>query len=295
MTETDKQNIVELLGRLLEENYVFPIVGKELNLMLQHNYYQGRYNKELIEDFIEKLTQDVFGLCKDKHFKIVLNDSIVPPEKRFSSINFGFEKLTFMTSKVAYLKLSRFCSPSFASKIAHDTMGKLADITHLIVDVRNNGGGHPDMVKLVTSYFFDSNEPVLLNTIRWRGDASLDEFWTEKVNGSYPDLNLYVLTDRSTLSAAEEFCYNLQSLERALLIGETTGGAAHPCKLFELTSGLSAAIPVGEAVNPVTNRNWEQCGVIPDIATKSDDALKVAIEHLGISENVHSDLLKGIE
>ncbi|MEX0333362.1 S41 family peptidase [Vibrio tubiashii] len=292
MNDTEKQKIVDSLGRLLEEHYVLPTIGKELNLMLQQNYYRGKYHGEaLIEGFIEKLTQDVFSLCNDKHFKIITNDSIVPPEQRFRSSNFGFERLVFIASEVAYLKLSRFCSPSFASQIAHETMSKMAGIEHLIIDVRNNGGGHPDMVKLITSYFFDSNKPILLNTIRWRDDPCLEEFWTNTDTSSYPELNLYVLTSNETLSAAEEFCYNLQCLERALLIGETTGGAAHPCRLFDLTPDLSVAVPVGEAINPISNRNWEQCGVIPDIAVNADDALKVVLEKLGSTENADIALL----
>ncbi|ANW22914.1 hypothetical protein BA953_01130 [Vibrio coralliilyticus] len=289
MQEINKQKIVDLLGRLLEENYVFPIVGKELSLMLGQNYHRGWYqNEDLVEGFVEKLTQDIFALCKDKHFKIIFNDSIVPPEKRFKSINYGFEKLVFITTKIAYIKLSRFCSPSFASKVAHEIMGELKGIEHLIIDVRNNGGGHPDMVKLITSYFFDNREPILLNTIRWRGDSCLEEFWTDTGSHCYPNLGLYVLTDKGTLSAAEEFSYNLKCLERAVLIGEATGGAAHPCRLFELTAGLSVAIPVGEAINPITNKNWEQCGVTPDIATNSDNALKVALKRLGLSEEAHT-------
>ncbi|NRB65970.1 MAG: S41 family peptidase [Vibrio sp.] len=291
MKEIEKLQVVDLLGRLLEEHYVLPLVGKALNFMLQQNYHRGRYHDDtLIEGFIEKLTRDVLALCKDKHFKIIVNGSLVPPEQRFMSTNFGFEKFDFITTEVAYLKLSRFCSPSFASQIAHETMGKMAGVKHLIIDVRKNGGGHPDMVKLITSYFFDSNQSILLNTIHWRDVPSPEEWWTETDINSYPDLNLYVLTSRDTLSAAEEFCYNLQCLERAVLIGEVTGGAAHPCRLFELTLGLSVAIPVGKAVNPISNRNWEQCGVIPDIATNSEDALKVAFEKIGL-KNANLDFL----
>ena len=34
----------------------------------------------------------------------------------------------------------------------------------IIIDLRNNGGGYPQMVQLLASYFFD-NEAVLLNTV----------------------------------------------------------------------------------------------------------------------------------
>jgi hypothetical protein len=40
-------------------------------------------------------------------------------------------------------------------------------------------------------------------------------------------------------------------------------------------------MPNGRPVNPVTKTNWEGVGVIPDIATPVEDALKVALERLG--------------
>ncbi len=56
------------------------------------------------------------------------------------------------------------------------------------------------------------------------------EFWTStdmpgKRLGGNP---VFVLTANWTFSRAEEFTYNLNNLKRATIIGETTGGGAHP-------------------------------------------------------------------
>jgi hypothetical protein len=39
---------------------------------------------------------------------------------------------------------------------------------------------------------------------------------------------VFVLTSKRTFSGAEEFSYNLKNLNRATIIGETTGGGVHP-------------------------------------------------------------------
>ena len=41
-------------------------------------------------------------------------------------------------------------------------------------------------------------------------------------------------------------------------------------------------IPGGRARNPITGTNWEGVGVTPDVAVSSDNALKAALERLGV-------------
>jgi len=42
-------------------------------------------------------------------------------------------------------------------------------------------------------------------------------------------------------------------------------------------------VPGGRARNPITGTNWEGVGVIPDVAVPAENALKAALEQLGIS------------
>lgn len=42
-------------------------------------------------------------------------------------------------------------------------------------------------------------------------------------------------------------------------------------------------VPGGRAENPITGTNWEGVGVVPNIAVPSADALRVALEELGVS------------
>jgi hypothetical protein len=86
-----------------------------------------------------------------------------------------------------------------------------------------------------------------------------------------------VLTSNYTFSAAEEFTYNLKNLERATIIGETTGGGAHPTNRY-LFADLNVAMscPFGRAINPITGTNWEGTGIEPHIPVPQDQALDVA-------------------
>jgi C-terminal processing protease CtpA/Prc len=147
----------------------------------------------------------------------------------------------------------------------------------LIIDMRKNGGGNPAMVALVCSYLFGP-EPVHLNDLYWREGNRTDEFWTKKeVAGKrYLNKDVYVLTSKRTFSGAEEFTYNLKNLKRATIIGETTGGGAHPGGGFRINEHFGVFVPTGRAISPITKTNWEGTGVTPDISVPADQALLVA-------------------
>ena len=147
----------------------------------------------------------------------------------------------------------------------------------MIIDLRFNTGGSPAMIQLITSYLFKSN-PIHLNSFYWRPSDEKSQTWTlPHVPGKRsPDTPVYVLTSPSTFSAAEEFSYNLKNLERATLVGETTGGGAHPGGPIRATDRFTVWVPIGRAINPITNTNWEGTGVTPHIEVPASKALEAA-------------------
>ena len=86
-----------------------------------------------------------------------------------------------------------------------------------------------------------------------------------------------VLVGARTFSGGEEVAYDLQALGRARVVGETSGGGAHPRVGFPLTDVLQAHVPVARSVNAVTGGNWEGVGVVPDLPCAAHDALDVAL------------------
>ena len=98
------------------------------------------------------------------------------------------------------------------------------------------------------------------------------------------DKPVYILTSNRTFSAAEEFTYNLKNLKRATVVGDTTGGGAHPGGIRRITDHFGIWLPNGRAINPVTKTNWEGVGIEPHIKVEAAKALEAA----------HLDALKKI-
>jgi C-terminal processing protease CtpA/Prc len=178
--------------------------------------------------------------------------------------NYGFVKVERLPGNVGYIDMRQFYPAEAGKTTAIATMNFVANCDALIFDMRQNGGGEPSMIQLISSYLFDKRTH--LNDLYWREGNRTEEFWThEKVEGMrMANTPVYVLTSRRTFSGAEEFTNNLKMLKRAKIIGETTGGGANPGDTFPVGLGLVAFIPTGRAVNPISHSNWEGTGVEPD-------------------------------
>lgn len=295
--------VVDSLKAALNETYVFPEVAQKMGDYVEAQYQKGVYrelgNGRLIAD---QLTEDLRSVSHDGHIRLRYNperireylsattaeDSLAMRERWISemkSTNFGFHQVKILEGNIGYLDLRAFMDPEFAGETATAAMNFLSNADALIIDLRKNGGGSPSMIQLLTSYLYDS-DPVHLNNFYWRPTDTRTQTWTLPfVPGKRrPDIPVYVLTSNRTFSAAEEFTYNLKNLERGTVIGETTGGGAHPGGIHHLADTFMIFIPAGRAINPVTNTNWEGTGVTPHIESNAEEALtlarKTALEHM---------------
>ena len=191
--------------------------------------------------------------------------------------NFGIRRVERLDGNVGYLDLRRVPVPANAGPAIAAAMELVAGTYALIVDLRHNGGGSPEGVVFWCSYLFNE-QPTHLNDIFRADTGETKQFWAlPYVPGTrYVDRPVYVLTSSHTFSGGEDFCYTLQALGRAQVIGETTGGGAHPTRPFPISAAVHIAIPFARSVNPVTGTNWQGTGVVPDIAVPEAEAYDVA-------------------
>jgi retinol-binding protein 3 len=288
-----RAQIVDKLTQLLRDKYVDAGKGAEIAAHVRQSLAAGTYDGAAnAAAFGEAVTQDLQSLGIDRHLRVRFEPQLyamasdttrgpreTPPAeiKRRARDNFGFQKLEILMGNVGYLDLRGFVPPEYAGPTAVGAMNFLANSDALIIDLRSNGGGTPEMIQLLTTYLFGPERQHLNDFYVREGDET-HQFWTlPYVPGTRLEkIPVYVLTSKRTFSAAEEFTYDLQNLKRATIVGETTGGGAHPGGWFPLDAGFVAFVSTGKAVNPVSKKNWEGTGVKPDIEVPKDDALRVA-------------------
>ncbi len=291
-----KTATIERLSALINDHYVFPDVAAKTGDYLQKQLGSGAFDQTNdLPSFAAALTKDVQSVNKDKHMRIRPASQGSAPEgsldqmaeeklndiARQRSNMAGFREVKRLDGNIGYIDLRSFAPVGAGGPVADRYMGLLAGSDAIIIDMRRNGGGSPDMVQYLCSYFFDQR--VHLNSLYWRETNETKEFWTlDQVGGQkMPDVPLFILTSSYTFSGAEEFCYNMQTRQRAILIGETTGGGANPGGMFPINEKLAVFIPTGRAINPVTKTNWEGTGVEPEVKTTAEAAFDKAVELAG--------------
>jgi hypothetical protein len=284
----------------LSESYVSPESAKKMADAVKARQKRGEYDSVTDGDAFAKMLTDNFReVSHDKHLRVNFSPTSMPerPEgppdanavaqyhKQMERMNCGFDKVEILAGNVGYLKFNMFADPEFCGPTAVAAMNFLANVDAIIFDLRENGGGDPKMIALISTYLF--SKPTHLNDLWERKTDSTEQYWTlPYVPGKHlDDKPAYVLTSKETFSGAEEFSYNLKNLKRATIIGETTGGGAHPVSGHRIDDHFMIGVPFAKAINPISKTNWEGTGVEPDVKVPAAEALataqKLAAEKLG--------------
>jgi len=307
------REIVTKALELLRANYVFPDQAEQAATAIEAKLEAGEYDHLDEVTLTEQLTRDLQEITGDKHLRVVLGGGPGPgphrqrvpepkePEdhetrrlamrRRGRLDNFGIRQVERLDGNVGYLDVRRVAMPANAGPAIGAAMELVAGTYALILDLRQNHGGSPEGVVVWCSYLLDER-PTHLNDIFHADTGETRQFWAlPYVPGTrYTERPVYVLTSGQTFSGGEDFAYTLQALGRATVVGETTGGGAHPTRGFPISAAVHIGIPFARSINPVTGTNWQGTGVVPDVAVPEaqarDTAYAKALEHVLALEDV---------
>lgn len=286
-----KSAVLDSIILKLDGQYVIPAVGKKTRGAIAARRKKHEYDRiTSAGEFSDSLTSHLRAASHDRHLAVLYSydpvplpaDTLTPAEQAkedqfFRVRNYGFEQVERLRGNVGYIRLRGFVSSPEAGEAAAAAMRLMANTDALIIDLRQNGGGNGEMVQLLTTYLI-KGDPVHLVNVYSRPDNSTFQSWTLPwVPGPrYLDKEVYLLTSKRTFSAAEEFCFNLKNQKRVTIVGETTGGGAHPVKFERLSEHFQMSVPYARSMNPDTGVDWEGVGVKPDVDVPADGALKTA-------------------
>ena len=314
----DAQDAVSELARKLEENFVFPEIGRAYAAMLRNNLASGKYAHFADTNaFADALSDDLQAVQRDGHLRV----HVVPIEARS---NLGedaqgrpqgsggpppdYNAVTaagWLSESVAYISFAGFPGSKATLAAVEKFIIGHAGAKTLIIDVREHSGGGIAEMDLMFPHMFKNDTVLVGMDTRSSVDARNTESQPPSIRPSrgpegvaryqhhampladtdaFRETNILVLTSKRTASAGEHFALALKRTGRATLIGETTMGLGHYGSMELLDTGRTyvAIIPFGRSFDPDTGEGWEATGISPHISVSSDEALDVALAQAGL-------------
>lgn len=289
LTANDRAEIVANAASLIEQRYVDAAKARTIAASLRKH---GRnWTTTDPEAFAEEVTEWLRRTTGDGHLGLSYSKDPIPEgagEANFSAaemekwygpqLNHGIEKIERLPGNIMLLDLRVFPPPAMAGDVFAAALSVVAQGDALIIDLRNNAGGM-ETSRLLMGYLLEGGQPLSgeYNRPANRHSAGVSPDWVpgRRFGSAKP---VFVLTSRKTFSAAEAVAYDLQALKRATIVGETTGGGAHPFEYRRIHPHFAVDLPEGRSINPITGGNWQDVGVKPDVAVPADQALDVALK-----------------
>ncbi|MFH7334090.1 S41 family peptidase [Streptomyces sp. KHY 26] len=290
MEHTEIERIVARIRELVATRYVFPDLGERIATDFGEAASTGRYAGAASPAALAELvSEDLRRLSGDGHLRLIHHSEPIPDltdeaasaaifERRSRTTMSGIGRLERLDGNIGLLQIE---PALFGAHLVGDDIAAAMQILRntqgLIIDLRACIGSDPAAVAYFCSYLLPPGTH--LNDVYDRTEDRTTQYWTlPHVPGPRygTDRPVYVLTSRRTFSGGEELAYDLRHTGRAVIVGETTGGGAHPRIGVRLHPHLEASIPTCRSINPVTGTDWEGTGVQPHIPTTAQDALATA-------------------
>ena len=286
-----RHRVIDGASAIVTKYYVDPEVAQTMAIAIRDHEANGDDNEATDgPTFADLLTSQMREVSHDQHVAVIYSavkttenspapsaEEVARYTKEMKQNNCTFEKVSILPRNIGYLKFNSFPDASICGPTAAAAMAKLNHADAIIFDLRDNPGGHANIVALIATYLVD--RPTHLNDFYDRSQNSTEESWTlPPVPGNrLADKPAFVLTSSTTFSAAEGFSYDLKMLKRATLVGERTSGRGHMGAPHRIDDHFTIRVPSMKVSNPISKTNWEGTGVEPDVKVKAADALRTAI------------------
>lgn len=316
ISQKEKAAIIDKTIALLHEHYIFPERIESMEKQIRQKWNGGGYDPlNEAPGFLESFEKDIQEYGNDGHISLGVSrervQQILSDEKnegegkeqtfneewlqRMKYENFRLRKVERLEGNIGYFHFLNFPPLAPAKESIAGAMNFIRFSSAVIIDLRDNGGGHAETMNFLLSYFLRDSVPIAESRHRKGNKIEKSYVPSDAMANKIPEnVPVYILVSNRTSSAAEGFAYTLQQYKRAVIVGEQTKGEGNPGQLFAINEFLYIMIPTIESKNPVSGKGIDGIGVIPDLTISSDKAMSYALLDIckSLSETAPSGELK---
>lgn len=252
-------SLAEFIGRLEKFDSFEKKLKKQLTVYIETVLFNGDKDTTLTLEY------DDGGQLKDVSIKREkLEGELIKVMSNMPRQFLQFEKRD-INDETGYVRFNIFTVES-AEKFC-EAISYFKNKKHLIIDLRGNIGGSFGALFGIMGLLIQNEMPLGTEINAEREEKRIIRPHLKNFKGK-----IAILVDGSSMSAAEIISAGLQDNERAVIVGETSGGEALPSIITELPNGAIFQYPVANFKSP-KGTVLEGKGVTPDIAVMLDRKL----------------------
>lgn len=301
LTETEK--CFEQLWKTFDEKYAL-FDAKGIDWRALYDVYRPQVTAETNDEELFGVLSDLLGHLNDNHVMLISEDpprffgagllyrlwrdkaggtdpmkafqqfmaSRPVPEGYFvqkpKQIADGIFCYGWLAEGVGYFHFNRFSDAENSARAIDQIIDEFREARAVVIDVRRNQGGDDRIGKLIADRFADSKR--LYMTTRDRSGQSHQDFAEPKLWYVEPDGpvqftgTVFLLTDRTSISAAENFALAMKVLPHVVQVGDLTSGCFADSARAQLANGWAFSYAVN-LFRDHTGFCWEGIGVPPEI------------------------------
>jgi len=315
----------EYLWKAFDRNYAL-FRAKNVDWKALYRVYRPKVTPQTTDDELFEIMSNMLGHLNDNHVRLTsekpfriyfagilneimrkknfksagearqfLNERPVPEKYIKSELKErmnGLFAFGWVAEGIGYFHFKGFGNIPLSTAVIDEILKTFNDAKAIIVDVRKNSGGDDRVGKLIADRFADQKRLYMITYAR-NGpnydDFSPPKYWYVEPDGAHRfNKPVILLTNRFSISAAENFALAMRVLPHVTVVGDLTSGVFADVYGDTLPNGWQFGVSYKLFVD-YSGFCWEGIGVPPDlriintdedIQKEKDKVLEFAIELL---------------
>jgi carboxyl-terminal processing protease len=208
----------------------FKLFGKNLKNEVLYSKLKGEKNSEV--------TLTIFRKSENKQLKIKVKRDIIP----IKSVDIAI----LLNATTGYIKINRFAETT--GQEFHTALLKLKknDITSLVIDLRQNGGGFMEMAVEVADELLKDEELIVFTKNK---KGNIDKTYATE-EGGFETGKVAVLIDENSASASEILAGAIQDNDRGLIYGRRSFGKGLVQREMDFDDGSAVRLTIARYYTP---------------------------------------------
>ncbi|WP_206485004.1 S41 family peptidase [Thalassotalea sp. G2M2-11] len=281
ITAKEMNTVIKNIIHILDNLYLYPSKAEYVSQTLLTDLNTGRFKTEQnISHFREYIRAALVKATHDTSIDVIEEKPLIRyKEGGVEILNAPNSGVDFEISNdnIGYLNIKGDFSSEETYQLIVDALGLMTVADAIIIDLRLANSASLDLVQTLISYFVPSGTVIgnLVLNNETSDLTSLPITEHEKFESLVP---VYIINSAFVSGEWEFFSYSLKSLEKAVVIGQTTMGVGHLTQSIKVGNDIVLKFPYALITKPASNDTWEQIGVMPDYFSTDDESIKKAYD-----------------